>query len=139
MIVGRLGKALHRFWYGSIYRQVMLAFTLSTVFLMLVFGSSLFRLEQAHFDDGEVARAQTLARVLAASAGPWVEQRDDRQLQRLLDALGDAAGQVRISSRLRLPLARHLRLTRYPPPARTPACSPRHGRNRPRKVKSRRP
>ena len=87
IVLERLRKLLHRFWFGSIYRQVALAFALSTTFLMIVFGSSLIRLEHEFLLKHDTDHARDLAYTLSVSSASWVKAKDTAKLQLILGSV----------------------------------------------------
>ena len=76
------------FWFKAIQRQLVLAFVLSTVLLMLVYAHYLVRHETRFLEKRSIEQATTLAHTLAASSESWVLASDEEGLQEVVQSVG---------------------------------------------------
>ncbi|MDZ4202228.1 MAG: ATP-binding protein [Gallionella sp.] len=79
---------LRQFWFGSIRRQVMLSFAVTSALVMLAFGYGIVRHERDFLREQSLDFAQSLAHAVAVSSTSWVLADDVVGLQEVLASVG---------------------------------------------------
>lgn len=77
----RLRTLFRRFWLGSIYRQLTLAFALPVALLMLIFGCSLIRQEREFLMRQSIEHARDIAHTISVGCAAWMAAGDIAKLQ----------------------------------------------------------